>query len=112
MLRLFRLTAVSSSLLFLFLPEIALTSPPPILPVTSQFPTVSNSDTDTLVCYMQTQDGQILNLDRLCVKQRRDSNRSSGTGDSNSQAGSNATANSVAASPCFVVDSNGRPCTQ
>ena len=34
--------------------------------VSSQYPVVSNSDTDEPVCYMETVDGTTLNLSRLC----------------------------------------------
>ncbi len=32
----------------------------------SNYPSVPNSDTDKLVCYMKTPDSQVLNLDSLC----------------------------------------------
>ncbi|HAJ63022.1 MAG TPA: hypothetical protein DCP31_30465 [Cyanobacteria bacterium UBA8543] len=36
------------------------------LTVSSNYPVVSNSDTNDLVCYMQTANGTTLNLSRLC----------------------------------------------
>jgi len=41
-------------------------SQPPI--VSYKYPVVSTSDTDQLVCYMQTIDGKTLNLSSLCEK--------------------------------------------
>lgn len=104
MLRFLRLTAVISTTLTLVLPEIALTQPQSVI---SQFPAVPNPDTDMLLCYMQTEDGQVLNLDSLCKKPMSNSEGGSQTTYSNSSLNAS---NSVAGKPCYVVDSDGRPC--
>jgi hypothetical protein len=38
--------------------------------VSSNYHLVSGSNTDQLVCYMQTADGRTINLDSLCIKKR------------------------------------------
>ncbi|HBB35038.1 MAG TPA: hypothetical protein DDZ80_09555 [Cyanobacteria bacterium UBA8803] len=89
----FRLIGFKSTFLLVFLPEVALTNP---LSVNSQFPVIPNSEVDTLVCYMETEDGQILNLESLCKKANPDSE--------------NRPSNSVNTAQCFLVDPDGRPC--
>ena len=83
MLKAFCLSTVLSTALILFLVEIALGDSLPggnnylvvssadiasrrAQPVSSPYPVVPNSDTDQLVCYMQTADGRILDLKSLC----------------------------------------------
>ncbi len=100
MLKLFRLIAVKSSVVVLFLPEIALTQSLPVL--SSQPPVVPNSDSD-LVCYMQTEEGAVVNLDSLCKKKTSESERT--VASSNRSSG-----NIAAAPPCYLFDANGRPC--
>lgn len=49
----------------LFMTKTAFSQPPT---VSYNYPVVPASDTDQLVCYMQTVDGKTLNLSRLCGK--------------------------------------------
>lgn len=67
MLKSFHLTSVFFSILFIL--ETAFS-----LPLTASFKylVVPSSDTDKLVCYMQTADGRTLNLDNLCINQLSD----------------------------------------
>ncbi len=66
MLKFFHLTAIVSSVLILSIAETAFSSS---ITAGSQYPGGSNSDRDNLLCYMQTEDGRILNLNNLCGKQ-------------------------------------------
>jgi hypothetical protein len=63
MLKFLHLTAVFSVASILCIAEAGLSHP---LSVKSQASGVPNSDTNKLVCYMQTADGRTLNLDSLC----------------------------------------------
>ncbi|HBR74094.1 MAG TPA: hypothetical protein DEA78_10350, partial [Cyanobacteria bacterium UBA11159] len=53
----------------------------------------SPSEIDNLVCYMETEDGQIVNLESLCKK----------TENNNLDKSANQP-------KCFLVDGNGNPC--
>jgi hypothetical protein len=66
MLTSFHLTATFSALSILFVTETALTLP---LTPSSKYPVVLSSDTNKLVCYIQTADGRTLNLDSICKSQ-------------------------------------------
>jgi hypothetical protein len=66
MLKFLRLTAILSSVLILSIAETAFSSS---ITAGSQYPGIPNSDRDNLFCYMQTEDGRILNLNNLCGKQ-------------------------------------------
>ncbi len=103
MLKLFAVTAVNATLI-LVLPTVALTNP---LSIISPFPVVPNSEANGLVCYMQTEEGQTINLNRLCVKPKTDSNNSSTKTDANGSSN-----NSIAARPCYLFDANGLPCSR
>jgi hypothetical protein len=113
MLKFFGLTTISSVVLMLFLPGIGWSNP---LPVTFFFPTVVNSGSDNLLCYMKTEDGQILNLDSLC-KTTTNSMQSSGVRESESNLGNSfsnqnqSSNNNFAATQCNVIDANGLPCS-
>ena len=72
--------------------------------VGSQYPEVPTSDIDLLSCYMQTVDGKTLDLDSLCEKMPEDSDSSSSANSSKDSA------NSLAASKCYIFDAAGRPC--
>lgn len=96
-----RFVTVGSAFLILLLPQVALTSPRPI---TSQFPIVPDSEVGALICYMQTEDGQTLNLDRLCKQTNRNSANLQRENVEMSEG------NSVGNQPCYAIDSNGRPC--
>ncbi len=65
MLRFLCLTAALSTTLISFTPKSATSEQPSrIFP----YPILSSSDTDTSVCYIQTTDGQTLNLSSMCGK--------------------------------------------
>lgn len=112
MRKFFCLNSVPSVIFLLFLPEIVWSNP---LPVRAFFPTVPNSGSDNLLCYMKTEDGQTLNLDSLC-KTTTNSPQSSGIRASESNLGnsfsnpSNSPNDNVAETPCNVIDTNGLPC--
>jgi hypothetical protein len=63
MLRSLHLTGVLAIASILLIAETASSQPPT---VSSNYPLVSRSDTDKLICYMQTADGITLNLSSLC----------------------------------------------
>ena len=63
MLKLFRLTAVLSAVLMPLIAETAFDRP---IALGSQYPVVPSSDMGKPVCYMQTADGRVLNLNSLC----------------------------------------------
>jgi hypothetical protein len=65
MLKSFDWTSVLSAVLILSLAETAKSTS---ITTDLRYPVVPNSEIDTLVCYMQTADGRILNLVSLCVK--------------------------------------------
>jgi hypothetical protein len=69
MLKFFHLKAVLSAVLILSIAETTFSSS---ITTGSQYPLVPNSDFDNLFCYMQTEDGKILNLNNLCGKQLRE----------------------------------------
>lgn len=48
--------------------SIAETAASQVATLTSNYSLVPSSNTDQLVCYMQTADGRTLNLDSLCIK--------------------------------------------
>ncbi len=91
---LFRLIAAKSTLLILFVPGISLSNPIPV--AKSQLTINAQSETNNLVCYMETENGQIVNLESLCQKQTTNENNNS--------------ENSVNGAKCFLVDANGNPC--
>jgi hypothetical protein len=66
MLKSFPLTSVLSAVLILSIGETVFSSS---ITAALTYPVVPNSEIDTLVCYMQTADGRILNLDTLCGKE-------------------------------------------
>jgi hypothetical protein len=101
MLRYFHLTVVLSTVLMSLLPEVALTRP---LQIKDQYPEVPNLNTDTLVCYVQIEDGSTLDLGKLCRK-TQDSNSRSSTQNSNRRS-----SRSSSADKCYFVDAAGRPC--
>ena len=90
MLKFFHLT-VAISAVFTVLPGIALGRP---LSVSLPYPVVPNSDAESMVCYIKTEDGITINLESLCKKTPTAS-------DSNSNSGSG---------KCYFIDSAGRPC--
>lgn len=93
MLRYFRLTtALLSISLISLLPEVAFSRP---LLMGNPYPVVPNSNSDVLVCYLQTEDGKILDLRELCDKTPQNANIRS---------------NSSSAGTCYFIDANGRPC--
>jgi hypothetical protein len=63
MLKLFHLRAAFYAVLISLITETALGRP---LAVDFKYPEVPNLDMDELVCYMQTADGRVLNLQSLC----------------------------------------------
>lgn len=63
MLKSLHLTAMLSAGLILFIAEKAFSGS---LNTDSQYSVVSSSDTDKLICYMQTADSRILDLNNLC----------------------------------------------
>lgn len=65
MLKSFRFTAVVPSVLILSIAETTLSSS---INVDYNYPVLTNSDTDNLICYMLTTDGRTLNLNHLCGK--------------------------------------------
>lgn len=90
MLNFFHLT-VAVSAVFTVLPGIALGRP---LSVSLPYPVVPNSDAESMVCYIKTENGITINLESLCKKTPTAS-------DSNSDSGSG---------KCYFIDSAGRPC--
>ena len=54
---------LTAAVLVACVPTIAFSRP---LSETSGYPVMPNSQVDSLVCYMETQEGQTLNLGRLC----------------------------------------------
>ncbi len=91
---LFRLIAAKSTLVILFVPGISLSNP---IPVTKpQLAINSQSETNNLVCYMETENGEIVNLESLCQKPKTNENNNS--------------ENSVNGAKCFLVDANGNRC--
>ncbi len=93
MLRYFHLTTALSITLISLLPEVVFSRP---LPMVNPYPVVPNSNSDVLVCYLQTEDGDILDLRKLCDKTPQATNIQS---NSSSSAGT-----------CYFIDANGRPC--
>jgi hypothetical protein len=59
----FSVSSVLSATLIPLLAEIAVSSP---VAAQSIYPLVENADTTPPLCYMQTADGRVLQLDRLC----------------------------------------------
>lgn len=66
MLKSFHLTAVLSATWILFIAESTFSRP---LTTGDKYPVVPKSDTNKLICYIQTADGRTLNLDSLCKNQ-------------------------------------------
>lgn len=90
MLKFFHLT-IAGSAVFTLLPGMALGRP---LTVSLPYPVVPNSDAQSLVCYIKTDDGITINLDSLCKKTPTASDSSSDSG----------------SGKCYFIDSAGRPC--
>ncbi len=68
--------------------EIAVSRP---LAAQSSYPVVPSSDAEMLLCYMQTPDGRVLQLDRLCGKESEAPVTASVNNISNGNASSQAT---------------------
>ena len=102
MLRYFYFTTALSTVLISWLPEVGLTSP---LLIGNQYPVVQNSEQDTPVCYLKTEDGRILDLGKLCKKTPQDSNNSSSPQDFNTSSSS-----SFEPEKCYFLDAAGQPC--
>ncbi len=101
--RFFPLTAALSTILMTLWPSVVLARP---LIINSRYPEVPNSNVNTLICYLQTDDGTTLDLDRLCNKtDENNSSRSTERTSAGRSSGSN-----LSPSQCYVFDANGRPC--
>lgn len=93
MLKLFSVTATLSTILVPLLPNVVLSFP---VAVDSPYPEVSGSNMDSLICYVQTEDGRTIDLNNLCRK----------TSENNSSSGI-----SFGTGGCYLFDATGRPCT-
>lgn len=102
--RFFPLTAALSTIFMTCWSSVVLARP---LIINSRYPEVPNSNVNTLICYLQTDDGTTLDLDRLCNKtDENNSTRSTDRTSAGRSSGSN-----LSPGQCYVFDANGRPCT-
>jgi hypothetical protein len=93
MLRFFHLTAALPTILISLLPEVVFSRS---LSVDSKYSELPITNIQTLVCYMRTEDGKIIDLSSLCKKTPRDLDSNSGRGDGLGQ--------------CYFLDGTERPC--
>lgn len=100
--RFFPLTAALSIIFIQLWPSVVLTRP---LIINSRYPEVPNSNVNTLMCYLQTEDGTTLDLDSLCKESGDNRSRSAGRTSVGRSSGSN-----LGAGQCYVFDAAGRPC--
>ena len=109
--RLFCLTATMSVALVPFLSESTFARP---LSINSQYPEVLSPKTNSSICYMETKDGKILNLDILCANKLENSDASLTPilkpVNSSAATSSLKLKNSSITTKCYFVDANGRPC--
>lgn len=109
--RLFCLTATMSVALVPFLSESTFARP---LSINSQYPEVPSPKTNSSICYMETKDGRILNLDILCAKKLENSDASLAPilkpVNSSAATSSLKLRNSSISTKCYFVDASGRPC--
>lgn len=107
--RLFCLTATISGVLIPCLSVSTLARP---LSSNSQYPEVLNPQTNSSLCYIETNDGKTLNLKALCAKKLESDSQSApivkpvpSVGAINFKA-----SNSSISTKCYFVDNNGRSC--
>jgi len=93
MLKVFPLTTALSAILVAFAPNVGWSLP---FSIENPYPEVSGAAKDLPVCYVQTQDGKTLDLDRVC---RQASNE-----------GSKNSSNLINSSQCYIFDAAGHPC--
>jgi hypothetical protein len=71
--------------------------------------TVDSTASDDLICYMETTNGQILNLNQICGR-----NAINGTGSRTGidvRNSSSANLGNIGNNGCYLLDANGRPCS-
>ena len=109
--QLFCLTATISFALVPFLSESTFARP---LSINSQYPEVLSPKTNSSICYMETKDGRIFNLDILCANKLENSDASLTPilkpVSSSASTSSLKLKNSSITTKCYFVDVNGRPC--
>jgi hypothetical protein len=115
MLKALGLAIACSTVLMAALPKLALGEPPNFA-----YPVVRNTDDSTLFCFMQTSDGRMLNLGRICGTSTNTatSTTSAGTPVIGTLSSSGSVGNSgglqntsTSETPCFLFDAQGRPCS-